>query len=463
MKQDQPLDTTTRVETARAAAFVALCEWSRTDLFAAAVLDTVFENNRISDLDRRLATELVYGTIRRQATLDMLLQSVMDRGKDSVETELWILLRLGAYQLVYLDSIPDHAAVAETVALAHTVQKKRWVGFANAILRNITRLLTDDYVQQPQPNAIPLKSDRHRIIQQALFADLVQQPADYISAALSYPRWLINRWLTQFGFEETLRLAYWFQQPARTCLRVNTLKINTNDVLAVLQKQNIATEPGGLPEAIWLHKAVSIASLPGFAEGWLTVQDEAAMQAGRLLNPQPGERVLDLCSAPGTKATHLAELMQNRGEIIACDIAVDRLRRIEHNTSRLDIDIIKPTLIGGDGSNIPAGLYDAILLDVPCSNTGVMQKRPEVRWRIQRNDLKELATIGKQLLMQAIEKLKPGGKLVYSTCSIEPIENEKVVQQALQACDALSLIQERKHQPGLPGDGSYQALLCKSK
>jgi 16S rRNA (cytosine967-C5)-methyltransferase len=199
--------------------------------------------------------------------------------------------------------------------------------------------------------------------------------------------------------------------------------------------------------------------LPGFADGWFAVQDESAMQAARLLAPAPGSTVLDLCAAPGTKTTHLAELMGNRGSILAADVDRRRLALVEENCRRLGIDIVETQVVAADARDVSPGPFDSVLLDVPCSNTGVLGKRPEARWRLRPQDIEELAAIQKRLLTAAIARLKPGGRLVYSTCSIEPEENEGVVRAALSAFPNLRLLSEVHREPGQPADGAYQAVL----
>jgi 16S rRNA (cytosine967-C5)-methyltransferase len=178
-----------------------------------------------------------------------------------------------------------------------------------------------------------------------------------------------------------------------------------------------------------------------------------------LLSPRAGETILDLCAAPGAKTTHLAERMGNEGTVIATDIRAERLRRVEDNCRRLGISIVRPTLVSGSGEDLPIGPFDAVLVDVPCSNTGVLGKRPEARWRIDASEIAELSHQQRALLVMACLRLKPGGRVVYSTCSIEPEENEAIVRNVLETHPEMTLIDERHHSPGRPADGGYQALL----
>jgi 16S rRNA (cytosine967-C5)-methyltransferase len=243
------------------------------------------------------------------------------------------------------------------------------------------------------------------------------------------------------------------------CLRVNPLRSDRESVLAELRAAGIAALPAQLPESIRLSARARAESLPGFKEGRFSVQDESAQHAAALLDPQPGESVLDLCAAPGGKTTHLAERMRNTGRITAVDVDAERMARVETAASRLGLTSIETRLAAADASDVPAGPFDRILLDVPCSNTGVLGKRPEARWRISPEGIAELTIVQRRLLVAAIARLAPTGRLVYSTCSIEPEENEDVVRAALGDHPELKLLEERRHVPGQPADGGYLALI----
>jgi 16S rRNA (cytosine967-C5)-methyltransferase len=285
-----------------------------------------------------------------------------------------------------------------------------------------------------------------------------------LSAAFALPRWLAARWLARWGWDECLRLGFWFATPPPLWLRVNRLRITRDDFLAKLREAEVAAEPGSHPQAVKLTDAAVIRELPGYAEGWFCVQDESAMQMASALDPLPGSRVLDLCAAPGGKTTHLAERMNNEGLVIACDVDEGRLQTVAQLCQRLGITIVKPLCLGGAGSaeylaEPPAGPFDAILVDVPCSNTGVLGRRPEVRWRLKPDDFQRLLPLQTKLLIQAGERIRPGGAIVYSTCSIEPDENRQVVANVRQALPDLKLEAEADQVPGRPADGGYWARL----
>ncbi len=444
---------------ARELAFFLLEEYRCHDQFVSDSLQSWERRIDLSSPDRRLAMEISIGVIRRQLTLDTLIQSQLSRPRDKVEAPLWTLLQIGVYQLVMLDQIPDHAAVSETVELAAKLNRVRWKKMVNAILRSVSRLISDEVATAPQANAIPLSFERYRCFTSALFEDPTTDPAGYLSKAFSFPLPLISDWLSHYGFSQTLQIAQWFNQRNYLNLRVNVLITSRDVLLTELAAAGIQASPGTEPQSIRLEETVSLDSLAGFASGQFTIQDESAIAAGNLLNPQAGETVLDLCAAPGTKTTHLAELMQNTGTLIATDVGEERLFRIEENASRLGLNMIQPQLIDSHEKNLPGAPFDAILVDAPCSNSGVLGKRPEARWRIDDVSLRELNIIQRDLLQRALNQLKPTGRLVYSTCSFDSRENEVLLQSVLEHYPDRKMIRENRHLPAAPGDGGYQALV----
>jgi 16S rRNA (cytosine967-C5)-methyltransferase len=448
---------------ARSAAFAVLSQYKSGGRFVSQLLDERLA--RAPDFrseERRLAVELINGVVRRRLTLDSILTPHVARPRHRIEGELWTLLQLGAYQLAFLDAIPLYAAVNETVALAKQVGRRGWDGFVNGVLRAVQSLLTAEFVPEPSAASVPVSGGRYRRLSRDLFRDPAVDPVGYVAEAFSFPRWLMERWHGRFDLAELCRLGFWFDKPAPLSLRVNRLKANRDDVLKLMAAQGVQVVPGSLPEAIRVDGTLRVDSLPGFAEGFFSVQDESAMQAVDLLAPRAGETVLDLCAAPGAKTTHLAERLQNTGTVIATDIRADRLSRVQENCRRLGISIVRPTLVSPRGEDIPPGPFDAALVDVPCSNTGVLGKRPEARWRIDEVQIDELTRQQRALLVAACQRLKPGGRLLYSTCSIEPEENERIVRSVLEANPEITLLGQRHHIPGKPADGGYQALLLRA-
>jgi 16S rRNA (cytosine967-C5)-methyltransferase len=441
-------------------ALQALLDCQKHDAFVQEILDRHLSTTALSPADRRLATQLVYGTFRRRATLDTLLHPAVTRRRDQVETWLWEALRLGVYQLILLTQIPVHAAIYETVELAAVVGKPRGKGFLNAVLRSIASLLTEETAPQPAADAVPLEVGTYRRLNRAVLADPATQPAEYLAGAFSWPRWLAQRWLERHGWEECVRLGFWFAGPAPLWLRCNPLRISREEYLAALAQAGVQAEAGAHRQSVRLLDHAAIPRLPGYAEGWFTVQDESSQWVASALAPAPGSQVLDLCAAPGGKTTHLAELMQNQGSILACDVDPQRLQTVRDLCARLGAGIVTThQLHPKRNEDPPAGPFDAILVDVPCSNTGVLGRRPEVRWRLRPADFQELVPLQTRLLIQAAERIRPGGAIVYSTCSSEPDENQNVVQVVLQALPFLTLEADQVQIPGQPADGGYWARL----
>ena len=422
-------------------------------------LETQITRGELPPIERPLATELAFGVVRRKNTLDALLAAAVNRPRENVEPALWMLLRLGAYQLSLCDGVADYAAISETVELGRWLGRDDWTGFANGCLRSITRLVTEQSIDGPSPFALPLTGGRYRRLSQPIFANPADQPLSYISKAFSLPHWLVERWSKRFDFEELCRLGFWFNTPSPLCLRVNRLRTHRETLLAKFAEAGITARAGELPTSIRLETPTRIDQLPGFAEGEFVVQDESAQQAAEFLAPQPGETVLDLCAAPGTKTTHLAELMRNEGRLIATDSSESRLKLVPQNADRLGLTIIETAVVTLEGTDIPPGPFDAILIDAPCSNTGVLGKRPDARWRIQPDDLEELSRIQLLLLLAASDRLKPGGRIVYSTCSIEPDENSSVVEAVCHFRQKLKIVESHELTPGKISDGGFQCLL----
>ena len=447
--------------TSREVAYDILQRWQTRRRRAARLLEERFSQTELAADERALATELVHGVIRRRDTLTALLKPHVKRPLSQVEPGALVLLWLGAYQLVFLSGIPTYAVVNETTALAKRAGKPQWTGFVNAVLRALARAVTDDFTDTPAASAVPLAPGRFRIVQGSPLPDPSRDWLEYFVAAFSFPKWLAERWLTRSGESELMRLGFWFNLPARLCLRVNTLQTTRERLLETLRESQIEARPGLLPEAVWLDETAFVRRLPGFEAGWFAVQDESAMAAAHLLDPQPGQRVLDMCAAPGGKTTHLAALMKNEGQIVAADIDGDRLKRVEESCRRLGVKIVETRVVPRHDIDLAGEQFDRILLDVPCSNTGVLGKRPEVRWRLRPADITDLAGLQTRLLGSACAKLTPSGRLVYSTCSVEPEENRAVVDAVLREQSDFTLVKEVHHIPGQPGDGGYQALLEK--
>jgi 16S rRNA (cytosine967-C5)-methyltransferase len=389
----------------RQAAYAVLLRIQKEGCYADQLMDRELSSGRLSGPDRGLFAELVFGVLRRQGTLDHILSGLLTQPLARQEPQVLIFLRLGLYQLLYLDRIPESAAVNESVNLAKQILP-RASGLVNAVLRNYLR--HKDSVTFPDPAAAPAAS---------------------IAARHSHPAWLVKLWFSQIGEAETELLAEASSRQPPLTLRANTLATTREELLDRFAANGITAAPCRFsPFGLMVEGRHHIPGLPGFREGLFAVQDEASQLAGILLEPQPGERVLDTCAAPGGKATHLAQLMDNRGELLAMDVSGSKLPLIQEAAQRLGITIIRTRMADLLQSGaFPADAFDRVLLDAPCSGLGVIRRNPEAKWRLTPEDITRLAATQKVMLKNAIRMLRPGGVLLYSTCSTTLEENEAVV------------------------------------
>lgn len=379
--------------------------------FADIALDRVLHEAKVNQNDRRLITELVYGSVRRQRTLDALIDQFAKKPAQQQPPDLRLILHLGLYQLRYLDHVPAAAAVDTTVELTKLNGFKGLAGFVNGVLRQYLRCCTEQ--------------------------DCLQLPPDWISRIAiqhSYPDWIVQLWLEQFGATETEQLCAWFNRAPSIDIRVNPLQTTLEQVEAAFQPLGIsASRIVPLPQALRLpHGIGSIQQVPGFSKGWWTVQDSSAQLVSHLLDPQPGEMVVDACAAPGGKTTHLAELMQDKGTVWACDRHASRLKKLKDNMSRLQLNSIQ--ICTQDSRQITqfTGQADRALLDAPCSGLGTLHRHADARWRQTPDTVQELTQLQAELLDHTATWVKPLGVLVYATCTLHCGENEAIVQQFLQ-------------------------------
>jgi 16S rRNA (cytosine967-C5)-methyltransferase len=405
--------------------------------FTENLLELALANAQLSSADRGLCQEIVCGIVRWQAALDWLIAR-KTCGREQ-KPGLQNLLRLGLYQTFWLDRIPDHAAVNETVELAKHSGFGQQAGFINAILRGYLR-----------------EADATR----KLLNDL--KAADPATGC-SHPEWLVARWQKCFGAEKTAQLLDWNNAPPKTFARLNSLKTDAGKLVEKWREENVEYD---FVRRDWLEENLvfelkshpSLNSLASFRDGWFYVQDPSTLLAARELGAQPGETILDLCAAPGGKTTLLAQIMRNEGKIVACDIFEDRLKLIRENCQRLGVTCVETFL--SSQFAIRNSHFDRILVDAPCSNTGVLRRRVDLRWRISAVEISRLQKAQLDLLKLAATKLKPGGILAYSTCSMEPEENGEVVKEFLREHAGFKLENERALLPFADNmDGAYVARL----
>lgn len=402
-----------RKTSSRAIALGALEEWRAGRKFADSILGELLRFSALAPADRAFATELFYGVLRNLTLLDFWIGQLRSAHLDHGSRDL---LRLGLYQLFLLQT-PEHAAVFETVALAASKSRS----LVNAILRNATR--SKDRLQ-----ALANKED--------------------LSVRTSHPQFLIDRWQKNFGSPSTEALCDWNNRPALVYARINLLKVSANEFL---EGERLSPQENFV-------RLTSI-SEDALAAGHYYIQDPSTAAACLLLDPQPGERVLDACAAPGGKTGYLAELMKNTGFILACDRDERRIETLGDNLKRLAVKIAR-TIRHDWTKKKWAGqtAFDRILIDAPCSNTGVMRRRIDVRWRLTSNDFARMAAEQLRIVRPTVPLLKPGGILVYSTCSLEPEENEKTVERTLKEFSFLRLVEQRTVLPFRDDfDGAYAA------
>jgi 16S rRNA (cytosine967-C5)-methyltransferase len=393
----------------RRAAAELLLRVEKEVVFADQLIDQELARGLLQGPDRGLFTEIVYGVLRRQGTLDHIIGQFSKLPPGQLEPSVRVLLRTGLYQLFFLDRVPVSAAVNETVNVA-AVLIPRAKGFINAVLRS---------------------ADRGR--DTIAYPDREHDPAGFLAARYSHPRWLVEEWRAILGpVEAEACAAAMSEQPPLTA-RVNTLKLSRDDLIPRLAGEGVAATPCRYsPLALRLAVSGTVELLPSFREGLFTIQDESSQMAALLLDPRPGERVLDLCAAPGGKATAIAQLMNDRGAITACDISNGKLRHVEETAARLGISIISTRR--SDAVTPPAefrGSFDRVLVDAPCSGLGVIRRNPEGKWRKGPDDIERLAETQKKILAAAAGSVAPGGVLLYATCSTSVTENEAVVDDFL--------------------------------
>lgn len=392
----------------RQLAFFALKEVHKQGAYTDIALDRVLRKSQVSDKDRALICELVYGCVRRQRTLDFIIDQLGKKTAAQQPPDLRLILHLGLYQMRYLSSIPVSAAVNTTVELAKKNSLKSLAPVVNALLRKYER--------------IPPQLD---IFSSLIDGDQIKR----LGILSSFPDWIVATWLEQLTKEEAQQLCEWFNQPPTMDLRVNVLQTTVTEVETALTSHGInVTKIKHLPQGLRLSGSIgAVQKLPGFDKGWWMVQDSSAQLVSHLLDPQPGEVVIDACAAPGGKTTHIAELMGDEGEIWAGDRSESRLRKVKENSERLGIQSI--SLYDDDrAKNDFREKADRVLVDAPCSGLGTLHKHPDIRWRQTPAGIEQLSKLQAKILQDAATWVKPGGVLVYATCTMTLLENEQVIE-----------------------------------
>ncbi len=393
---------------AREVALKIIYQVNEEDAFSNLVLDNELKRSGLDKRDRALVTQLSYGVIRRRNTLDWIINHFANRKVKKMTPWVRNALRLGLYQIRFLDKIPAPIACNETVEVAKEYCNRGAIKFVNGILRSIVRGL--DEIKYPS-----LKRD----------------PVQHIRYKYSYPQWLVERWIKEFGIEKTIEICINLNQIPPTVIRTNTLKATREELLENLNGQGVSAEEiREVKEAIDLISYSAIEKLDSFKRGEFQVQGLSSMLVGHIVEPNQDDLVIDLCSAPGGKATHLAQLMKNRGQIYAVDIYEHKLGLIKDNCSRLGINNVTTFCKAGQEIEFD-NKADKILVDAPCSGLGIIAKKPEIKWQKKPQDLVQLQELQLSLLANATKLVKRGGEIIYSTCTFTPEENREVINRFL--------------------------------
>ena len=403
----------------RLLAVKALSDINRNGAYANITLQDYISKHNLADLDRRFFTELVYGVVRRRNYLDAIIVHFAKRPLKKLSSMVVEVLRLGIYQIIYMDKVPESAAVNESVKLAKKLTRGL-SGFVNAILRSIIR----------EQDSIGVE-------------DLASNDIEVISFIYNIPLWLIDLWMGEFGRDKTEDLCAWFNQQPKLTARINTILIDIPQCLTLLKEQGWdVSQDSNYKDIIYInsHRG-SLEKSDAVIKGYITFMDKASMLVARLVNPQPGERVLDCCAAPGGKSMYMAALMDNTGSLMSCDIHEHKITLMESNAQRLGISIVQTKV--QDATELPSAwksYFDRVLVDVPCSGLGILQKKLDMRWRKDESTLSELPPLQLSILERAAMTVKEKGYLVYSTCTLNYKENEDVVEAFLQKHKEFSIV-----------------------
>jgi 16S rRNA (cytosine967-C5)-methyltransferase len=379
----------------------------RTDSYLERLLDNEMRNSELSGPDKALLYEIVHGVIRWMGRLDWILNGFYKGQFSKAIPNLKNGLRVALYQIMFLERVPDFAVVNEAVEFVKKLQGQKPADLTNAILRNIIR--NKNAIRYPDPE---------------------EDLPGYLAAYYSHPSWMVKRYLARFGREATEKLLAANNEKPFLTLKVNALKTTPEEFRQLLNKVNLRFKPGRfLPEFFKLQNLTNITAWQYYVDGYFYIQDESAGFSCRLLNVEPGMRVLEMCAAPGGKSAYIAGLMHDQGEIVSIDRFEARLMIMERNMKRLGIKSIK--LVETDALNYDDSGFDRVLADVPCSGTGTLCKKPDIKWKKDLLDIKRITELQYNLLEKAASLVKSGGVVVYSTCSIEPEENWEIINKFL--------------------------------
>ena len=420
------------VSPARRAAFDILRRVEAEGAYSSPLVASLSESN-LSREDRALAQEITLGVLRWQKSLDYFIERYSRRKTASLDLPVLISLRVGLYQLRHLTRVPASAAVNESVNLVKASRARSAHGFVNAVLRNAARHADDRA------------------------GDGIADEIERVAVELSHPRWLITRWAARLGEAEARELAAANNRHPRTAFRVNTLRATEADTLSLLESRGVTfAKSAHVPGAFVAESGSASEVQQAAARGLIYLQDEASQLVSELLGAKGGERILDLCAAPGSKSSHLAALTENRALIVACDIHPHRLAQMAVTCHRLGAHSVSPVVLDATGE-LPffagAQKFDRVLIDAPCSGTGTLSRNPEIKWRLAPDDPSRLAEVQLDLLNRATDVINNAGRLVYSTCSIEVEENEGVIARFIDGGAPFRILKPEAHASLITPDG----------
>jgi 16S rRNA (cytosine967-C5)-methyltransferase len=404
---DTPTHVTTIYAGPRGTAVKILNRVERTDSYLDKLLDAELRTSDTSDVDKSLLAEIVHGVVRWQGRLDWILNGFTHGNFSKSEVNVKNALRVSLYQILFLTHVPHYAAVNEAVEFIKHIRGPKLADFVNAVLRNIIR--TIDGIHYPKEE---------------------DDPTQYLAVYYSHPQWMVRRWLQRFERQELEKLLAANNEIPGLTLRINKLKIQPSEFLTLLDNKNVSYQGSSLIDYFLKVRSLSgISQMNIFQNGYFSIQDESAALPVLLLDPRPGERIVDLCAAPGGKTTYIAELMKNEGSIIAVDKYESKLKLIQTSCARLGITNVELRI--ADATELELPPVDKILLDAPCSGLGVLRKKPDIKWKRQPEDIVRLTGIQSRLLENAVRLLRPGGVIVYATCTTEPEENILLIRSFL--------------------------------
>jgi 16S rRNA (cytosine967-C5)-methyltransferase len=404
----EPSEIQTLYEGPRGTAVKILNRIERTDAYLDKLLDGELRSKEIADIDKSLLAEIIHGVVRWQGRLDWVLNGFTHGNFSKSEVNVKNSLRVALYQILFLNKVPQYAVVNEAVEFIKRIRGEKAANLVNGVLRNIIRSM--DGIHYPK---------------------VEDDPVQYLSVYYSHPYWMVKRWVSRFGKEEVEKLLAANNEIPELTLRINKLKCSSIEFLSLLDKKSVSYQGSSFIDHFIKVKSLSgISQMDIFQKGFFSIQDESAALSVMLLSPQPGERVIDMCAAPGGKTTFIGELMGNKGEIIAIDKYESKLNLIKMSCERLGITNVR--FIVADSSELQIEPAAKVLVDAPCSGLGALRKKPDIKWKREAEDIPRLVKQQLSLLENASRLLNPGGVLIYGTCTTEPEENGLLIKSFLE-------------------------------